>query len=349
MKNALTIVVWILLATQATAGDLASTIHVAAKDVVAHCKANDIQSVGTLKFLVTRDGKLSDNVGTLNTLLAKRLDVALVLANNPREPITLVDDASATAKQIDGANHLSKESRAKLFTADYVTMWGDEKIRPDAFVTGIAEVGKDLRSIQIALLIATAKENKLEPIGDYKATITPAILTESGESFSTRGAFDGGQIVKTNDGTPSDLPDDLDLDADTQTILASTKNIRDEAGATHPLSDPAAVVKLRVLYDGQSVPYEVREGRALLREPQEGQRVEPMIQKDSTPTRYGVVVKVNGQNTLMKQIRPDAKCGKWILSKPNEQVAIRGYQLNNSELEKSVSYTHLTLPTNREV
>jgi hypothetical protein len=109
--------------------------------------------------------------------------------------------------------------------------------------------------------------------------------------------------------------------------------VRKDAGSNHPLLALNAAVKLEVLYDGQVVPFEVREGRAVLREPNEGQKVELVIQKDSTSARYGVVVKVNGQNTLKKQQRPDAKCGKWILTQPNQRLALRGYQMSDSELE----------------
>lgn len=337
MKNLIRVCIFAfgLVAASADAGDLPSTLHKAAKDVVAHCKSNDIGSLGTLKFIAVKGGKPTDNIGTLNSLLAKRLEVALVLSNDPREPLTLVDDASAKAATLDAANYMIKEGRSKLFTVDYDAMWGSEKIRPDAFVTGMVEVDDDLTNMKIVLFLVIKEGNRFEQVGgDYVAAISPSILTESGESFSTRGAFDGGKVVKTNDVTPSDLPDDFDLDAKTKTILASAKKVRDDQGGSHPLADSLAAVKLQVLYDGQPIPFEVRDGSAFLREPKQGQRVEIVLQKDSTPTRYGVVVKVNGQNTLMKHERPDAKCGKWILSKPNERVAIRGFQMNTNELEQ---------------
>ena len=319
------------------AADLSTTLHQAARDAVAFCKKSDIKSVGTLKFLITEGDKFSDNVGTINSLLARRFDVALVLANDPREPITLVEDASATASKIQGASHLSKEGREKLFSVAYPTMWGNDTLKPDALIAGIGTVSDDMKTIQFALLIASRERNVIETIGaDYVAQISPAVLTEVGESFSTRGAFDGGQIVKTNDDAPSDLPDDLDgLDPGTQTILASAKQVRESSTASkHPLLDPSAAVRLQVFYDGVSVPFDFKDGRALLREPRTGQRVEVQLAKDSTATRYGVVVKVNGQNTLRKQQRPDASCGKWILSSPNQRVAIRGYQMSDSELEE---------------
>jgi|GEM_PF-1037197 len=327
----------VILPSIGTAADLSTTLHQAAKDSVAFCKKNDIKSVGTLKFLLTEGDKFSDNVGTINSLLAKRFDVALVLANDPREPITLIEDASATASKIEGASHLSKEGREKLFSVAYPAMWGSDSLKPDALIAGIGTVSPDMKKITFALLIASRERNVIETIGtDYVATISPAILTEVGESFSTRGAFDGGQFVETNDNAPSDLPDDLDsLDPGTQTILTSAKKVRESSTAsTHPLLDPSAAVRLQVFYDGVSIPFDFKGGRALLKEPRTGQRVEVQLTKDSTAARYGVVVKLNGQNTLRKQQRPDASCGKWILAAPNQRVAIRGYQISNTELEE---------------
>lgn len=314
------------------AADLAGTLQQSARDVVSHCKANEIRTVGVLKFMLERDGKLSDNVGPINTLLAKRLELALVMANDPRDPLNLIEDASHKAKQIPGASHLSREGRAKLFSANYPLMWGNAEVKADAFVTGIGQFSSDLRTMKFALLLATGKDNQLAPLGkEYVANVTPEILSESGESFSTRGAFDGGQIVK-NDAIPDDLPDG-DFDVNTETVLTSAKAIRDNATGKHPLTDPASPVQLKVRYDGQPIPFEIRDGRAFLAEPNEGHRVELSITKDTSSQRYGVVVKVNGQNTLGKQQRPDLQCGKWILSTPSETVLIRGYQISDSEVE----------------
>jgi hypothetical protein len=57
------------------------------------------RNVGVLKFLVAREGKkdFSDNAGTLNMLLARRLEVALVLANDRKNLLGIIRNASAVA------------------------------------------------------------------------------------------------------------------------------------------------------------------------------------------------------------------------------------------------------------
>src|SRR5579884_631338 len=124
-----------------------------AKQAIKHCSDKGYKNIGVLKFQITKDGKtLSDNVGTLNVFLARRLEVALVLSDNPRNPIGIIDNATAVAHRTKGANHLSKEGRLKLFAVSYPLAWGKAEVRPDAFITGIAEISKDLKTISVQLL-----------------------------------------------------------------------------------------------------------------------------------------------------------------------------------------------------
>src|SRR5215212_3789528 len=88
------------------ADDLEGALLDRAKGLVKHCQQNQYKTVGVLKFLVLKDrGGFSDNLGTINTLLARRLEVALVLANDPRRPIGVIDDASVLAARTPGASH----------------------------------------------------------------------------------------------------------------------------------------------------------------------------------------------------------------------------------------------------
>ena len=116
--------------------------------------------------------------------------------------------------------------------------------------------------------------------------------------------------------------------------IQSANAVKKGKNSAHPLLDPKSPVRLQVFYDSIPVNFEFKNGSAFLREPQEGQRVELKVTKDATNTRYGVVLKVNGQNTLRKQQLPDLSCGKWILSKPNEHFLIRGFQINDKELQQ---------------
>src|SRR5262249_49663702 len=144
-----------VVAAQARAADLEGAMLDRAKGLVKHCKDQNYKTVGVLKFLGTKDGSdFSDNLGTVNSLLARRLEVALILANDPRNPIGVIDDASAVAAKTRGANHRTAEGRRALFAAQYKLAWGDPraKVIPDAFLTGLVNVSKDLKTLTISFL-----------------------------------------------------------------------------------------------------------------------------------------------------------------------------------------------------
>jgi hypothetical protein len=344
------------VAAPARAADLEGALLDRAKGLVKHCKDKGYKTVGVLKFLGAKDGSdFSDNLGTVNTLLARRLEVSLVLANDPRKPIELIDDASAVAARTRGANHYTPEGRRALFAAGYKLAWGDPKVRvtPDAFLTGLVSMSKDLKTLRVSFLYFDRTTNRLEPVPGVPDAVVPnraAALVEMGESFTVRGAFDDGKVeanpkgkndvetkpkakndppeAKGKNDPPADLPKDKD-----QSAFQSAADIRDQKGGKHPAEDPNAPIKLTVLYDGQPVKIQVRDGKAFVPEPAAGQRVEFVIAKDAKAPRYGVVLKVNGDNTLDKQRLPDVRCRKWIMTDPGETVTIRGYQLGTDRVE----------------
>jgi hypothetical protein len=171
----------------------------------------------------------------------------------------------------------------------------------------------------------------------------PANLVELGESFTVRGAFDDGKVetkAKPKNDTPAkpqaknDPPADLPKDkGPDQAELQSAVDARDQKAAKHPAEDPNSPIKLTVLYDGKPVRIQVQGGKAFVPEPAAGQRVEFVITKDAKAQRYGVVLKVNGENTLDKQRLPDVRCRKWIMTDPGETVTVRGYQLGTDRVE----------------
>ena len=133
--------VWLITPTCHAQDSLERGLLRQAPKLIKHFKDHNYKNVGVLKFLVSREGTgFSDNVGTLNLLAARRLELALILANDPRTPVGITADASDVARKIVGASHLSKAGREKLFTGKYPLAWGKDVVQPDAFVTGTTEV-----------------------------------------------------------------------------------------------------------------------------------------------------------------------------------------------------------------
>jgi hypothetical protein len=296
-----------------------------APQLIQHFKEHGYKNVGVLKFLVNREGqqKFSDKAGTLNLLLARRLELALILANDPKTPIGIIEDASAIAQKTPGANHLSKEGRLKLFEPSYPLAWGTDKVRANAFVTGTANIGADLKTLTISLIIFDRQTNRLTPLfDDFVAANRAEHLSEMGESFVLRGAFDDG---KTEPSAAANKQQ--------QTILHEAARVHAKE-APHPAKVTDVPVVLEVRYDGRPIPYEVRDGQAFIPEPNEGQKVELVMRRDGSKERYGVVLKVNGENTIDKQRQPDLACRKWVLDPGFPAATISGYLLGTDVIEK---------------
>src|SRR4051794_28938548 len=120
--------------------------------VLGDLKAHGVQNVGVLKFRVKKGNEpVSDRVGTLNRDLATRLEIALVLAPDFRMPLGIIRDASAVAATIQRANHLNEPGRRALFQARYPLAWGSEQVTPDAFLTGVALLSADLRTVTVSI------------------------------------------------------------------------------------------------------------------------------------------------------------------------------------------------------
>jgi hypothetical protein len=294
-----------------------------APKVIARLQERGCANVGVLKFLVTKDARaFHDNVGTLNHSLARRLELALLLANDPRRPVGIVANASAVARRTPGANHLTRAGREKLFEPRYPLAWGKEEVAPDAFLTGTAAVSKDLKTLTVSLLAFDRKSNRLEQlVDDFAASNLPSRLGEIGESFLLRGGADGGDLKL--------VPERQRLEQS----LQQAARVREQK-ATHPAVSRGAPITLEVRYDGKPVAYEVRDGRALIPEPREGQQVEMVLRRDDGKERYGTVLKVNGENTLYRQKMPDLECLRWVLDPGDGPVRVRGYQTDAKTVEK---------------
>jgi hypothetical protein len=309
-------------ARAAEVDNLDAALCKAAPEVVKYLHDKKYGNVGVLKFLVGRGhGPLSDNAGPLNRSLAHRLEVALVLAL-PDESIRLVGRASdAVAASGNGrATHLTAKGRREFFRLGPRTFqpaWGDGPVQPDAFLTGEARLAPDLRSIRVKVLAFDGKDfDRLAKVCAFKAAVDARTLTEAGVSYArARGIKD----------------DDED------TALAQAPKVPPPAWAGE--AEPKArekefgevvsqsPVRLQVLYNGKEVPIK---GGAVPT-PAEGDKVAFRFKNDGTET-YGVVLKVNGKNTLFYEELDALYCYRWILE-PGKSVTVEGFQKDDGKRE----------------
>jgi hypothetical protein len=323
-----------------------ATLLKVAPAVVKELAARGYKNVGVLKFRVAdSDGVLRGNVGPLNRTLADRLEVALTL-NLPdddkkadKDKLGIVAGASdVVAKSGYSANYLTEKGRKELFEIGTDTdlplfrvPWKKRgaKILPDAFLTGEVRMSKDRMTADVTILLFDKKDPAKNPeeikAAHFTAQSDARTLTDLGLSYTSRGGFDPKSAVVLADKaapTPDDKGDALQKKADEALELFKK-----------------SPVKLKVLYNGK--PQEVRtdvgeaySGNVLLRVApmEQGQKVTFEL-TNTSDDKYGVVLRINGRNTIFEQRQDPAACYKWILD-PHKKIEVVGWQRTTAKADE---------------
>jgi hypothetical protein len=305
--------------------DLDSALKEQAGKILDYAREHRAKNLAVLKFLVrTGDGPFSDSVGPLNNNLADRLTVALVMAL-PDEEIGVVANADQVLEK-SKANHLDEDGRAACFRGrGFVLAWGDPEIpvRPDLFITGTATLSKDLKQTTVKFQ-AFGKDCKLdESLGEFTVPTSTRTLIDTGNSYLLTPKSHPKLFAR---GIPKDEQDDVATDV-------SKKYNADLSKDPLPSFEQEAPVRVTVYYGDDAVP--VKDGA--VPEPKEKQKVWFKLE-NMTDDVYGVVLKVNGENTLFREKFADRDCTKWLLAPKGKQIGnlrdtviVRGYQMNDNQ------------------
>jgi len=281
-------------------------------------KKKGYSNVGVLKFLVQQgtDGKLNDDAGDLNLTMANKLETALVLANLD-EKFGIIDRASEAVvkEKITTANHRSDEGRKAFFTRQYELGWSRDKVTPAAFLTGIATLSPDLKSMTVQLQVFDAT-GKLEDISEPLVVASePEMLAQAGFSYSVPKATQKA-LVSGKAPSAAKVKEEA---VETIKQLAAAPAPKPEADEPFaPLAD--SPIQLTILYNDQ--PVKVTNGR--VPEPKETDTIAFKLVNPSNST-YAAVLLINGQNTLYNETVSPLACRKWVLE-PGMEVTVRGFQ-----------------------
>jgi hypothetical protein len=277
-------------------------------------------NVGVLKFLLKKDDRKPANAGVLETMLANRVEIALILADDVNNPVGIIHNASGVAATLRGADHRTAKSREVLFKKSYPLSWGSLTVSPDAFLTGDVQLSSDFKTMKVRVVAYGPKSTQEEEVTHFTALCTAKTLGEAGKSFVRR--FSTVKEGSEDDGT--------DVSGDAQ-----------HGQDVNPLNDPDRPVTLEIFYDdkkvfdGRNLPFKNDDGEAPIPEPKTGQLVRFHIQRtNKAEGSLGVLLLVNGVNTVFEeQDRSPADYTKWILtSKPGEEfVDVRGYYVRQGE------------------
>jgi len=301
--------------------DLDSALKVQAGKVLDYARAHNAKNIGVLKFLVrTGDGPWDDNAGPLNLGLARRLTVALILAL-PNDEIGVIANANEALAR-SRANHLTEEGRMDCFRGrDFILAWGDPEIhvRPDLFITGTATLSKDLKQTTIHLQ-AFGKDGQMDDsLGEFTVNTSARTLIDTGHSYlltpkTYPKLFDGSRGLD-------------DAETNQPVVDATQKYLTHKTDEPLPSFEQDAPIRVLIYYGDEAIP--IKDGA--VREPQHTDKV--WFKLDNlTDDTYGVVLKVNGVNTIFKESVADRDCHKWII-KPHESVTVRGFQVKLDQRE----------------
>jgi len=309
----------------------------AAKEILVELRSDNVKSVGVLKFSIRtgEDGGFPSSLGSLNMRLAEKLELALVMANPAAESqvanqVGVIRGASDIAAIIPGASHTNPKGQKLLFTKEYPLAWalqGKSLTTPDAMLVGVAQISDDLRSVDIDISMLKKGTAGLRILKQFTVATDIEDLIDSGESFATRGIFDDGKV---NDGKVNDSGKTVEL-VTKKSLIIRTETLgkkQPQVVQQHPLAAKSnAPLKFEIYYNGQLQSYEFREGAAFMREPLAGQKVSFIVRRnDNDQKRLGVLVRVNGENTLYRERLPDSRSTVWIMEPNMKEFSVQGFQ-----------------------
>lgn len=294
-------------------------LAIGAPAVMQFLRENGYRNVGVLSFRVrSGDSPKAETAALLSQSLAARLEVALVLVEDLKNPVGIV--------RIGGTRAADPAARAALFASHYPLAWGSEQVKADAFLSGEAQLSPDLRYLTVSVEVFDARGGAPREVVRFTANADSPTLADAGEPFLTRGGFPNRTFR-----LKKEPPAAAAVSATSKPIDSGAQTTRER----NPLLAPDAPVSLEVRYDGHAVPFQFADGEAFIDEPRAGQAVEFVVRRRRDDgLRYGVVLAVNGANTLFREKKPSPECSKWLLPPGAAPLHIRGYQVEGrSEAE----------------
>jgi hypothetical protein len=306
-----------------------------AKDVLRHVQDKGYKNVGVLHFVLQKgDHKPTYAAGMINANMAARLETALVMQNDPNNPVGIIHDASKVAAEKAPRSHWSAADarlRAALFDHDYPLAWGNKTVKADAFLTGNVRLSADMQTTTLRILCFDKKANKLEEVTKFDVKTDRDILAEAGQSFVLSRSLVKKRSLEAKD--KEDLDDLMDTDA------AKSAKDRDEnkGGAANAKGGNLAneYVEFEVWYDEerQAPAADANEGgEARITPPRPGQKVTFSF-KNKTGEDIGLVMFVNGKSTLEYMTDAPEMCRRWVLPADGKTYWIRGYLDENDVLK----------------
>jgi hypothetical protein len=315
-------------AAPAAAGEsLAETLYDKADAVLQKLQTRQMTAVGVLKF--TTEGKDADKLNELGTTLAVRTQMALVLKNKNPDFVVIENPNRQVVDAGMKVNHLDEKGRQAFFTRKYVPAFGEQKVAASGFVVGTGRLSDDRKTLALKLQVFDATGKLDDLTAEWKVDADPDLLGEAGDSHALnkeqREAVAKGKAV--DKGVVQALA--AKTAAEGVNAEPPAKAVKVVKGEPAALKAPVALnsaldtcpVKWVVRYNDQDQPV----SGGLVPEPGEKDKVAFFLHNTSADETFGVVLLVNGENTLYKERQAVAKCRKWVLA-PGDKALVTGFQ-----------------------
>jgi hypothetical protein len=273
--------------------------------IMKDLRTHGYKNVGVLKFQVQKgETAPSLRVGRLNTVMATRLENALILANDDdTAPIGITRGASTVAATEDAkATYLTPEGRKLLFERSYPMAWGKEKVKVDAFLTGLVKVNPTTKKATVVIEVFDKENLTPRKVADITAPTDRRLLADMGQPFT---------LTKR----------ELNVDEAQLNEAATEAAFRNEGKPPDATAeDLSKLLTFTVYYDDRPIK---PDAQGMVATPRPKQKV--YFTAKSTE-RLGLVLRVNGINTLgyEKDPRELWDYSVWVLE-PGKEYRIEGF------------------------
>jgi hypothetical protein len=273
-------------------------------------------NVGVLNFCVRIREDTYRNVGPLNRRLANRLETAVLLKLDPKEKdrIRLLQDVSTAVVKSKNhkADHRDPEGRRAFFEEKYEPSWGFnmDPVDADVFLTGEARI-LDTQEVEVIIQAFDHKGTSAPPLREvcrFKVPVDSITLSEAGLPF----------IVPAS-----------------STVNVAKNAVKPEV--VKPERIPKVLEESPVEFEvhyGDSEKPEKLISVDRYREPPAGEKVWFRLTNKSASKDFGVVLRVNGENTLFRNLEEasDDRAPMWVV-RHGKTIDIEGYQTSKAKME----------------
>lgn len=286
-------------------------------DLVKSLDSRGFKNVGVLKFLVKKgNAPVDGNAGALNLNMAERVENALILAIDDSSSLGVIRGATEAAANMDPRFSIrTMEARKRLFAYKYPLAWGNSKVSPDAFLTGTVDLSPDMKKTTVEIGYFD-RSGILQPLQSFELKTDRSILADAGQSFAlSQRSLKKRSLAEIDDDAASSAAK-ADQGTSIEQQLSNQGDARPVTFEIRYNNQPQ-----QLLPDGNSP------GEFQVPTPQKGTAVTFSL-TNNTQNKLGVVVKVNGINTVDKETNEDAACTKWVLE-PGKQYMVAGFYKDN--------------------